>query len=96
MIAALKKAQQDIQDGKNDPSNPNNNKANQKLINLLQELKLIRALQVQVNSRTKMNANKYKGEQAGEAIIQAELKQLSTRQAKLQDMLQKISSGANQ
>ena len=43
-----------------------------------------------------MNANKYKGEQAGEAIIQAELKQLSTRQAKLQDMLQKISSGANQ
>ena len=96
MIAALKKAQQDIQDGKNDPSNPNNNKANQKLINLLQELKLIRAMQVQVNSRTKMNANKYKGEQAGEAIIQAELKQLATRQAKLQDMLQKISSGANQ
>lgn len=93
MIAALKKAQQDIQDKKNDPSNPNNSKQNQKLIQLLQELKLIRAMQTQVNSRTKMYGNKSKGEQATEEIVQLELKQLAVRQQKIQDMMQKIASG---
>lgn len=97
MIAALKKAQQDIQDQKNDPNNnQNNSKQNQKLINLLQELKLVRAMQVQVNTRTKMYGNKTPGEQTADPIVSAELKQLSARQAKLQDMLQKITAGMNQ
>lgn len=93
MIAALKKAQQDIQDKQKDPGNPSNNKQNQKLINLLQELKLIRSMQDQVNKRTKMYAGKFTGEQAIDAIHQDELKQLAARQAKVQDMLQKIASG---
>jgi hypothetical protein len=97
MIAALKKAQQDIQDGKNDPNNnQNSGKQNQKLINLLQELKLVRAMQLQVNTRTKMYGNKTPGEQSADPIVSAELKQLSARQAKLQDMLQKITAGMNQ
>jgi hypothetical protein len=95
MIAALKKAQQDMQDNKNSPSQ-SNNKQNRKLIDLLNELKLIRSMQVQVNSRTKVQANKYKGEQAGEEIIQSELRQLSARQKKLQEMMEKLVSGKNE
>ena len=65
------------------------------MIDLLAELKLIRAFQTQVNSRTKMYATKYTGEQAADPIIQNELRQLSQRQAKLQDMVHKIATGAN-
>jgi len=96
MIQALKKAQQDIQNQQNQPPNQNNSKQNQKLIDILAELRLIRALQVQVNQRTTMYGKKYPGEQAGDPIIQSELKQLSTRQVKLQDMIQKIATQANQ
>lgn len=95
MIAALKKAQQDIQN-QNQPKPPSNGKPGPKqLIDLLAELKLIRAFQTQVNSRTKMYATKYTGEQASDPIVQNELRQLSQRQAKLQDMVQKIATGAN-
>jgi hypothetical protein len=96
MIAALKKAQQDLQNPppNNSPSNPS--KPNQKLINLLAELKLIRSLQSMVNSRTLMYGKKYQGEQTVDPLIDAELKQLSQRQAKLQDMINKIASGENQ
>ena len=62
----------------------------------LAELKLIRAFQTQINSRTKMYATKYSGEQAADPLIQGELRQLSGRQAKLQDMVHKIATGANQ
>ncbi|HEY2784909.1 MAG TPA: hypothetical protein VGJ05_08040 [Fimbriiglobus sp.] len=96
MIAALKKAQQDLKNPP--PSNPsnNNNKPNQKLINLLAELKLIRSMQMMVNSRTKMYGKKFAGEQAADPIIDAELKQLAQRQAKLEDMINKIATGENQ
>jgi len=97
MIAALKKAQQDLQ---NQNPNPNNNtnpsKPNERLINLLAELKLIRSLQSMLNSRTVMYGKKYQGEQTSDPIIDAELKQLAQRQVKLQDMINKIASGANQ
>jgi hypothetical protein len=96
MIAALKKAQQDIKDQQGKPSPPSDGKPGPKqLIDLLAELKLIRAFQTQVNSRTKMYATKYTGEQASDPIIQGELRQLSQRQAKLQDMVHKIATGAN-
>src|SRR5262249_27675295 len=97
MIQALKKAQQDIQNQQQNPNqNQNNNKQNQKLIDILAELRLIRAMQVQVNQRTTMYGKKYEGEQTADPIISAELKQLSQRQAKLQDMIQKIATQANQ
>jgi hypothetical protein len=43
-----------------------------------------------------MYGKKYTGEQTSDPIIDAELKQLSARQAKLQDMLNKIAAGENQ
>jgi hypothetical protein len=96
MIQALKKAQQDLQNQQQQQQQNNNNRANQRLIDLLAELRLIRAMQVQVNQRTVLYGKKYEGEQAGDAIIQAELRQLSQRQVKLQDMVHKIATQANQ
>jgi hypothetical protein len=97
MIEALKKAQKDI--GKPPPPSPPGGPKkpqNQKLIDLLAELKLIRSMQQQVNSRTKMYGSKEPTEQAKDETIQRELRQLSNRQQKLQDMIQKIANGENE
>jgi hypothetical protein len=97
MKEALKQAKQDLENKQNDPkpSDQNAGKDDKKLLDLINELKLIKAQQEQVNSRTVMH-NKTQGEQAKDPLIQAELKQLSERQKKLQDMLHKIATQANQ
>ncbi len=96
MIDSLKKAQAEIKKSQaGDPPPPGGKPGPKPLIDQLAELKLIRAFQTQVNSRTKMYATKYTGEQASDAIIQNELRQISQRQAKLQDMIQKMVTGAN-
>jgi hypothetical protein len=96
MIEALKKAQAEI--GKDPPPPPGGQSKppNQKLISLLNELRLIRTLQAQVNMRTKMYGEKEKIEQAKDPIIQAELRQLSVRQQKLEEMIEKLANGENQ
>lgn len=94
MVAALKRQQQEMQNNRNNPNN-NSGKPNQKLIDQLAELKLIRALQSQVNSRTTMYGKKFEGEQASDTLIQSELKQLAQRQIKLQEMINKIATEAN-
>ncbi len=96
MVAALKKQQQEMQNSKNNPNPSQPSKPNQKLIDQLAELKLIKALQTQINSRTTMYGKKSTGEQAEDVLIQNELKQLAQRQTKLQDMIQKIHTQANQ
>jgi hypothetical protein len=93
MIEALKKAQQDMKGGgQSQPGPPQN----QKLIDLLAELKMIRAMQVRVNSRTKVYAQKYTGEQASEPDIQKELGELAQRQLKIFDVTNNIAKGKNQ
>ena len=97
MAEALKKAQQEVQQQQQQPPPPGGSKQNnQPLINLIQELKLIRSMQVQVNTRTKMYGDKEKAEQANDPILRDEIRQLSARQAKLQEMVNKIQTGANQ
>ena len=96
MIESLKKAQAEIKKQQaGEPPPPGGKPGPKPLIDQLAELKLIRAFQTQVNSRTKMHATRYTGEQASDPIIQNELRQLSQRQAKLQDMIQKMATGAN-
>ena len=97
MIDALKKAQQELSKPKPSDSKPSDGKPpDKKLIDLLAELKLIRTLQVSINNRTTTYGGKDKGEQSKDPIIQGELRQLSTRQIKLQDMIDKIANGSNQ
>jgi len=93
MIEALKKAQQDLKSqGQAQPGQ----QQNQKLIDLLAELKMIRAMQMRVNSRTKVYAQRYTGEQADDPDIQKELADLAQRQIKIFDATNNIAKGKNQ
>ena len=94
MIAALKKARQDMEAKKGQPSPPNPN-SNQKLIDLLAELKMIRSMQIRVNSRTQTYARQYPGEQAEDAEIEKELNNLAQRQQKIFDVTNDIYRGKN-
>jgi len=97
MKDALKKAKQDLQDSKGKPGDPKEGgKPNKKLIDLINELKLIKSLQEQVNKRTISHEKQDPGAQQKDPIVQAELKQLADRQKVLQEMLHKIATEANQ
>jgi tetratricopeptide (TPR) repeat protein len=92
MIEALKKAQQDRQSGgQSGPSQPQD----QKLIDLLAELKMIRAMQIRVNSRTRVYGEQYKGEQAEVPEIKTELNNLAQRQFKIFEVTNNIAKGKN-
>jgi len=99
MKDALKKAKQDLENKPPMPSEPkdaNGKPPDKKLIDLINELKLVKSLQEQVNRRTIGYNKQDPGEQAKDTLIQGELKQLSDRQKVLQDMLHKIATQANQ
>jgi hypothetical protein len=97
MRDALKKAQQEL--GKQPPGppgNPNNDPQLQKLLDEIAELKMIRALQVQVNDRTKRYGNKQPGEQAEDPQIRKELKDLGDRQDRIETMVNSLVTKKNQ
>lgn len=97
MKEALKKAKQDLENQQNKPSPPSDGKPPPpKLLDMLNELKLVKSLQEQVNRRTTGYSKQDPGEQAKDPLVQAELKQLADRQKVLQDMLHKIATQANQ
>lgn len=95
MLEALKKAQQDLKNPPPPPppGQPPPSQGNQSLIKLIEQLKLLRELQVQVNDRTIAFGKLAQGEQAADPFLQDQLKQLGDRQKLLQDMLHKIASG---
>lgn len=66
------------------------------LINLLAELKMIKAMQIRVNNRTVTYARQYEGEQAKALEIRKELVNLADRQQKIFDALNNIARGKNQ
>lgn len=96
MIDALKKQRQDMEARKSQP--PSGPPPPQKLIELLAELKMIRAMQVRVNNRTVTYARQYvskDGEQAGDPDIRRELRNLSERQLKIYDVTNNLYRGKN-
>jgi hypothetical protein len=95
VIEALKKAQQDLKDRKDQPPPPPNSgpPPPQTLIGLLAELKMIRSLQVRVNTRTTSYGKQYPGEQADDNDIQKELRNLAQRQDKIQKATKDIATG---
>lgn len=98
MLEALKKAKQDLENPPPPPPGmpppPGDGKKN--LIQLVEQLKLLKELQIQVNERTAAFGKRTPGEQAGDPFIQEQLKQLGDRQKTLQDMLHKIAGMMNQ
>ena len=98
MIDALKKARDENQD----PSAPKPGKAgksgkpgDQKLLELLQELKMVRALQKRINDRTLDRAKQFPGEQANDPQVVRELRNLGERQLRIQQIVADIAKGAN-
>ena len=65
------------------------------LSDLLAELKMIRAMQIRVNSRTKVYGDRYTGEQAADPDIQRELGDLASRQQKIFEVTNNIYRGKN-
>jgi len=97
MRDALKKAQQEL--GKPPPPGqpPNSDQPQlQKLLDQIAELKMIRELQKQVNTRTKRYGEKYQGEQADDPQIKKELKDLGDRQERIETMVNNLATKKNQ
>ncbi len=97
MIDALKKQQKKMDDRKNPP--PGSGKPppppDQKLLDQIAELKMIRAMQMRINTRTKTYGRLYQGEQAADPTIQGELRNLSERENRIFEITRSISKGDN-
>jgi hypothetical protein len=107
MIESLKKARQDNQKPKPPSQGGGGGQQNQKLVELLQELKLIRSLQIRVNKRTEDYAREYQGEQAPSKAgtpeerekvenLGKEMKGLSDSQRKIEGMTDKLRKNLQQ
>jgi hypothetical protein len=107
MIEALKKARKD---NKNPPPKPSQGgpPPDPRLIDMLAELKMIRSMQLRVNSRTEVYGKQYEGEQAPPPttapdtkareqyeMIQRELHELGDRQLKIEKVTNDIAKGKN-
>ncbi len=96
MIKALEKAKQDLQNKKPPPGGgPPPPQQDQKLLDQIAELKMIRAMQMRVNNRTTLYGRQYTGEQAEEPRIQEELRGLAGRQDRIFEVTNKIVKGDN-
>lgn len=66
------------------------------LVDALAELKMLRSLQYRVNRRTKQMGRLVDGEQAQDPDVLQQLRELSSRQAKIQRTADDLASGRNQ
>lgn len=89
MIEALKKAQQKLQARRSQQGQAR--QGQQGLIELVAELKMVRAMQVRVNARMKVYGERYAGEQAADPDIRRELRGLAERQWKIVDVTSSIA-----
>jgi hypothetical protein len=98
MIDALKKAREENQepsDSKPGKGGKGGKPGDQKLLELLQELKMVRSLQKRINDRTLDRAKQYPGEQAKDPQVVRELRALAERQLRIQEIVANIAKGAN-
>jgi hypothetical protein len=107
MIDALKKARKENGQQQGQPGQGNPNPGNQPLLQLIQELKMIRNMQLRVNRMTETYGKEYKGEQAPapeKAMpqerqkvedLQKELKGLAERQEKIYEVTNDLYKGKN-
>jgi hypothetical protein len=97
MIEALKKAQDDNKsDSKPGKPGKAGKPGDQKLLELIQELKMVRALQKRVNDRTVDYAKRFPNqEQAADPQIVRDLRILAERQQRIQQIVERIAKGDN-
>jgi hypothetical protein len=93
MLEAVKKAQKELEEKKNNKNDQGQpmQPGDQSLIKKVEQLKLIRELQVQVNERTEaFGKSVQNAEQTNNPAVQKKLRMLSDKQKSLQDMLHKM------
>ncbi len=97
MIEALKKAKKDLADSKANPPPPGSPPPNQdqKLLEKIAELKMIRSMQIRVNGRTQTYGKMYQGEQTVDPNIRRELHNLSERQERIFEVTNRMAKGDN-
>ncbi len=94
MIEAFKKQQQEQRDKKQTQQN-NGTPPPQELIDKLAELRMIKAMQMRVNTRTTIWGKKYEGEEARMPEIIIELNELAKRQLRIWNVTDNIAKGRN-
>ena len=92
MIESLKKTRKDM-DKKRQKSNMQGQQQDSPLVDKLAELKMIRALQMQINSRTERYSKLIEGEQAENAELIDALKRLAERQQRVYKVTHDLASG---
>jgi hypothetical protein len=92
MIDALKKAQKDLEKNQNKPR-PSTGQEDSPLVDKLAELKMIRALQMRINTRTERYSKLVEGEQAENTELVDALKRLAERQQRVYRVTHDLSSG---
>lgn len=95
MIEALKKARQELDNKNNSPPSEGGPPPDQKLLDQIAELKMIRSLQIRVNTRTTTYGRMYEGEQAAAPNIRQEIQNLAERQERIFDITHRIAKGEN-
>jgi hypothetical protein len=95
MIEALKKQQKEMRDRKENQQQQNQQPPDPSLLDLLAELRMIKALQVRVLQRTEKWSKLYKGEQATDPEIVPELRDLAQRQLKIYQITDNLAKGRN-
>ncbi|MBC8875473.1 MAG: hypothetical protein H8E44_39105, partial [Planctomycetes bacterium] len=102
MIEALQKAQQEMEESKSKPPPPSPSQPQDKpLVDKLAELKMVRALQMRINTRTKRYARLLDDiddpvGQASDADLQDAIVKLSERQARIYQITRDLVLGKNQ
>lgn len=95
MIEALKKAQKDKEKKKAGQQQPGQQQ-DPPLVDVLAELKMIRALQMRVNTRTARYSKMIEGEQADSAELVDALKGLAEREQRIHRVTRDLQMGKNQ
>jgi hypothetical protein len=98
MLEALKKAQKDADNRKKMPPQPAQSgpQGDPPLVDVLAELKMVRALQMRVNTRTVRYSKLIEGEQAENADLIEALKQLAEREQRIRRVTHDLQTGKNQ
>jgi len=99
MIKALEKAKKELDDKKNPPKPPSDQPPpppqDQKLLDKIAELKMIKSMQLRVNARTELYSKRYPGEQAMDDGVRTELRELSGRQERIWEVTNKLARDDN-
>ncbi len=97
VIAALEKARKDLEKNRTPPGQPAaaGQPTEPTLVHKLAELKMIRALQMRINQRTKRFGEMIEGEQAETADLLEALRQLAERQERVYKATADLEQGRN-